>query len=294
METTFHPPRRSGMIFMATLLLIFLAGSIWSFNRVTGVRTEPGFGTDLLLFAAFSLPLPLIGYRLYALSRSSYSLLTGSIRLVWGLRFEEIPLEEVTWVRTERELGYRLPLPLLSWPGAVVGVRRRPRKGRVEFMASRRRGLILIETNRRAFAISPEDPARFLQALQRVSEEGSLEPVRGESVDAAALVGSVWARRLPRNLIASGLVAAVGFAVWVFFGAAPPPDLAYPLGTTGRSVTGAQLLVLPVLNGMFTLMDLLLGLFFYRREDTRPLAYLLWVCAVLVSGLFFVAVGLLI
>ena len=294
MQTVFHPPRRSGTVFQAVLLIVFLAGSIWYFNRATGAQVEPGFGANLLLFAAFSLPLPVIGYRLYSLLRSSYSLQTGSIRLVWGLRVEEIPLEEITWVRTERELGYRLPLPVLSWPGAVVGVRRVARKGKIEFMASRRRGLILVETDRRAFAISPEDPGAFLHALQRISEVGILDPVQGESVRPTALVGSVWERRLPRSLAAGTLVAAVGFTLWVFFAVDPQPELAYPLGDTGRSVNGSQLLLLPVLNGLFFLMDLLLGLFFFRREETRPLAYLLWLCSLMVSMFFFSAVALLI
>jgi hypothetical protein len=53
-------------------------------------------------------------------------------------------------------------------------------------------------------------------------------------------------------------------------------------------------LLLPVLNGLFFLADLLLGLFFFRREETRPLAYLLWMCSVMVSGLLFLAVWYLV
>ena len=279
---------------MGALLLVFLAGAVWTFNRATGAQVEPSFGLNLLLFSAFSLPLPVIGYRLYGLLRSSYSLHSGSVRLVWGLRFEEIPLDEITWVRTERELGYRLPLPLFSWPGAVLGVRRAPRKGRVEFMASRRRGLILIETNRRAFAISPEDPGAFLHALQRISEVGTLDPVRGESVRPAALVESLWESRLARSLAAATLIAAAGFTLWLVFAVDPQPDRAYPLGETGRVVNGSQLLLLPVLNGLFFLMDVLLGLFFFRREETRPLAYLLWLCSLAVSVFFFAAVWMLV
>ena len=64
METVFHPPRRSGTIFTIALLLVFLAGSVWNFNRATGAQIVPAFGANLLLFAAFSLPLPVIAYRL--------------------------------------------------------------------------------------------------------------------------------------------------------------------------------------------------------------------------------------
>jgi hypothetical protein len=279
---------------MMVLLFVCLAGSVWNFNRATGAQIQPAFGATLLLFAAFSLPLPMIGYRLYALLRSSYSLHAGSLRLAWGLRVEEIPLGEITWVRTERELGYRLPLPLLSWPGAVVGIRRVARKGAFEFLASRRRGLILIETTRRVFVISPEDPAGFMHSFQRISEIGTLDPVHGESVRATALVESLVESRLPRSLAAGMLIAAAGFTAWVLLAVNPQPELAYPLGETGRFVNGSQLLLLPVLNGLFFLADLLLGLFFFRREETRPLAYLLWMCSVMVSGLLFLAVWYLV
>jgi hypothetical protein len=152
----------------------------------------------------------------------------------------------------------------------------------------------VIETDRRAFAISPEDPGAFLHALQRISEVGTLDPVYGESVRPTALVGSVWESRLARSLAAGSLVAALSFTLWVLFAVDPQPELAYPLGETGRSVNGSQLLLLPVLNGLFFLMDVLLGLFFFRQEETRPLAYLLWVSSLIVSVLLFIAVMMLV
>jgi hypothetical protein len=290
MQTDFYPPRRNGTIFMVVLLFVFLAGAIWNFNRATGGQAGAAFSANLLLFAAFSLLLPVVGFRLYGLLRSSYSMYAGSLRLSWGLRVEEIPLEEITWVRTERELGYRLPIPVLSWPGAVVGLRRMRRKGVIEFLAARRRGLVLIETNRRAFAISPEDPNAFMHSFRRISEIGTLDPVHGASVRPAALVGSLWESRLPRSLAAGMLVAAAVFTAWIIFAIDPQPGLAYPLGDTGRVVNGSQLLLLPVLNGLFLLMDLLVGLFFFRREETRPLAYLLWGSSLMVSVLGLIAV----
>jgi len=48
--------------------------------------------------------------------------------------------------------------------------------------------------------------------------------------------------------------------------------------------------LLPVLNTFFFITDLLLGFFFYRREDTRSLSYLMWASSALTSILFMGAV----
>ncbi|MBP1694671.1 MAG: putative rane protein [Chloroflexi bacterium] len=50
----------------------------------------------------------------------------------------------------------------------------------------------------------------------------------------------------------------------------------YQDGSPGDLVPAVQLLLLPVLNGMIVLFDFLLGLFFFRREETQALSYLLW------------------
>jgi hypothetical protein len=49
-------------------------------------------------------------------------------------------------------------------------------------------------------------------------------------------------------------------------------------------------MLLPVLNTFIFLADLLLGLFFYRRTEAQPLAYLLWGSSILTALLFIAAV----
>lgn len=51
-----------------------------------------------------------------------------------------------------------------------------------------------------------------------------------------------------------------------------------------------RLFLLPVLNAAFFLGDTLLGLFFYRRVETRLASYLLWGVSVLTAALFLGAV----
>lgn len=290
MEMTFHPPRRAGLALQMALILMSLLGSVWNLNQATHTPVGPVFIGYLAGFVGLTLPVPVFAYALYGLLRSSYRIRQDSLRLAWGLRVEDIPLVDITWVRLQSELDGRLPLPLFRWPGAVTGVRRLHRSTPVEFMASRSSGLVLVETSRRAFAISPEDPVAFLHSFQRMAELGSLEAVPGLSIRPGEVVGSAWESLPARALLALALVLAAGFAAWSLLELDVPQGARLPLGDTGRFVNRTQLTLLPVLNSLYFLFDLVVGLFFFRREETRPLAYLLWISSVLVSALFFAAV----
>jgi hypothetical protein len=50
-----------------------------------------------------------------------------------------------------------------------------------------------------------------------------------------------------------------------------------------------QVLLLPVLAGLAYAADLILGFFFYRQEERRPLAYLLWAGGVITPLAFLIA-----
>jgi len=47
--------------------------------------------------------------------------LAHGLRLRWGLRAEDIPLPEIEWIRPASDLGFHLPKPFLSMPGALLG-----------------------------------------------------------------------------------------------------------------------------------------------------------------------------
>jgi hypothetical protein len=56
------------------------------------------------------------------------------------------------------------------------------------------------------------------------------------------------------------------------------------------SVPAVRLLLLPVLNLFFYIIDAILGLFFYRRSESRPAAYMMWGSSILSSLLFMAAI----
>jgi len=292
-ELTFQPERGFGVAFHLAAMLACLAAAGWGLWQAIQTGVGAGFFAYLIPLLAAAVIIPLLAYRLHALWTGSYTLEREGIRLRWGLRTEEIPMNAVAWVHPASELMIPLSLPWLRWPGAVVGVRRLPRVGEVEFLASRTKDLILIATPTRTYAISPADPAGFLQAFQKLTEMGSLIPIAARSVYPTFLISRIWATPPARNLLLGSLGLSLGlvFVVSLSVPSRTSIHLGFqPDGSPGDVVPAVRLFLLPILNSFFLLIDLFLGLFLFRSEDSRVLAYLLWAGGILTPVLFLVGV----
>lgn len=248
---------------------------------------------SLALLAGFAIPL--LGYRAISLQRSSYLLEREGLRLRWGLRVEEIPMDAILWMRRASDLEFKVPLPWLRWPGALMGTRRLPGDGQVEFLAANTNNLILVATIERSYAISPENPGEFLRTFHHFAELGSLDPIPARSIYPSFLLARVWADRLARYLLLGGLVLTFVLLVWVSLlvpGRESVPLGFRPDGSPGNLVPAVQLLLLPVASTLFYITNLSLGLFLYRQDGIEELgipkimAYLLWGSGVL-TPLFF-------
>ncbi len=81
--------------------------------------------------------------------------------------------------------------------------------------------------------------------------------------------------------------------VWTSLAVSVRPQIRMGFDLNGQPrdvVPGVRLMLLPVLSAMVFLVDLLLGLFFFREEENRLLAYLLWAGGVLAPFLFLIGV----
>jgi hypothetical protein len=226
------------------------------------------------------------------LLRARYLVERDGLRLRWGLRAEDIPIQQVEWIRMATDLPYVLPLPLLRWPGALLGHVRVRELGQVEFLASEVDGLLLVATPLKVYAISPSDPAAFLRAFRGTIEMGSIDPLQSMSVRPAAYIQSVWQDKLARWTV--GLGVGVALILFVTVSLAIPGrsgvSLGYsPDGSPLPPVPAEQMLLLAVLGAFAVAADLIGGLFFYRMEDGRPVAYLLWGVGLLAPLLLLVA-----
>jgi len=292
----FPPPRQRGASIHAALILA-LAG-ITAVAAWLGTNEPIGLRFALYIMAAglaFA-PLPVLAYRLYSLQRGSYRLDRDQLSISWGLRLERIPVSDIEWVRPLAALAAPLPLPLLRLPGSLLGQRRVPDLGQVEFIASETSTLLLVATRERILAISPADPAGFIQNLKNAMEMGSLSPTAAESVFPVFVVSDAWKSPAARYLWLAGLFLNIGLLTWVSLLA---PDLGpiplgfLPSGQAGEPVPGVGLILLPVLSLFLQAMGWVLGLAVYRRPDRRSLSLILWGSSVLTTILFLLAVQLI-
>ncbi|MBG0786058.1 MAG: hypothetical protein H0S79_13255 [Anaerolineaceae bacterium] len=293
MMTEYYPHRRTGILLHGALVLWLLATGGYFFLRAN----QDASGLDFLLHMMIALvlfaPLLLIGYRLYALMNAVYILRRDGLLIRWGLRREDIPLNDIEWIRPATELGFHLPMPWLRWPGAILGVRRTPELGQVEFLAADVPNMLLVATSQKVFAISPEDVNGFMSQFQHMNELGSLTPIPAQSVYPRLLIGRVWDDRLSRLLILGGF--GVGLILLVTVSVAAPGLGTIAWTTTGSTAPAERLLLLSVLDGLIWLFNLILGMFLYRRgEDQIIAAYLLWGSSALTGLLLLIGSLLLI
>jgi hypothetical protein len=278
-----------GLIFQ--LIAIILLSLFGALGLLQAAQASIGiaFVLYMLPVLAAAVGAPMLAYRIYGLQTALYSLERDGIRLRWGLRSEDVPVDEIQWIHPAADLTSPLPLPPIRIPGAILGKRSLPGVGEIEYMAAGKRDMLYIATDQGGFVISPAEPERFLEVYQRFTEMGSLTPLRSRSIYPSFLIHQVWSSWSARLLLVVCALLSLGLLAWVIQFI---PDKTgvhmgfHPDGSPGDLVPAARLLLLPVLNFFFLVIGVSLGLFFYRREDSRMVSYLLWT-ANAISTLFF-------
>ena len=131
----FPPAKRFGLIVHGIMILVLAGVSAWGFLNLTRTQVGPMFVNYLLTGSLAFAPIPFLAYRAYALLRADYYIDRDSLAMLWGLRVEDIPLTDVEWVRPASDLTHPLSLPRFRLPGAILGTRRHPDLGVVEFLS---------------------------------------------------------------------------------------------------------------------------------------------------------------
>ena len=289
----FLPKRNPGLLLHIFLGIIILAGAGGLLYFV--FQQSGGASLILLLTGALVLLalLPFIVYRGYALLNASYDLERNGLKIRWGLRTLDIPLSEVEWVRPADDLQIPLKPPLFSMPGAVLGLSRHPDLGGVEFIASSINDLVIVACMDRVVALSPEQETEFIQKFNRTIEMGTLTPIQPQSLEPAVFLRSIITDRMAR------VVIPLGFALWflllilvnIFIPGRSPLSLGYDAaGLPLEPVAASRMLMLPVMGIILYTVSLIVGAYYYRKENTRPVSRLLWIAGVIPSVLFMIAV----
>lgn len=277
---TFLPLRARGLMFHILVVVFLLAGCAGCL--ILSIQQEEGglFSLFLIFSLVFFAPVPVFVYRAYALYNAYYQLSRDGLRIRWGLRSEDIPLPEIEWVRPASELGYRLPLPRITWPGAIRGTRQVPELGPVEFLASNTGTLMVVATREKVYAISPDDPRGFLRAFQYAIEMGTLNPLKAASARPAAYARRVWDDRPARIALIAGLILTLILFIQVSLIIPGRESVSLGFDAQGfpqQPVPARQLMLLPVLGVFAYVFDLVGGMYFYRRPEHKPVAFLLWI-----------------
>ncbi len=298
MHTDFSPPRSIGLLLTIFISLVLAGGGGFLFYRAVDTQIGLEFILQMLAALMLLLCLPFTGYTLYALLTSAYQLQREGLRIRWGLRREDIPINQLEWVQAVDTLDARLPLPMLHLPGVIVGKRQVEGLGKVEYLATDRRRLVLVATADKAFVISPMDVDLFIETFHQINELGSLSAFEAQSIHPALFLTQLWQDKLARRLWLASLVMVVLLVLLVTASVPFRPQINWqfnPNIPVAETAPGVRLFLLPILNGLVWVVDLILGFSFYRREDQDHLpAYLIWGASCLTGSLLFIAAILLI
>lgn len=289
----FPPPKRRGLIVHGAIILVLTIIAVVAFINLSRADVGPAFLISLLALLLSFAPIPFLAYRAYSLWRADYHMDRDSLAINWGLRVEDIPLTDIEWMRPAEDLTNPLALPSMPLPGGLLGVRRHPDLGVVEFLASDAHKLLLIATAKRVFAISPENPAALTQTFARATEMGSLSPAEAKSVYPSFVVTQAWESGLARYLWLTALFLNLGLFIWASLIIPSTPRIALGpqfVGSALETVPSSQLIIFPVASLLLSVVGWIAGLYFYRWERERVLASIVWGSSMLTSLLFLLAV----
>ncbi|MEK6753198.1 MAG: PH domain-containing protein [Chloroflexota bacterium] len=289
----YPPPKRRGMVVHSMILLALTVIAVIGFFNLSSAEVGPVFLTWLLVALFSFAPIPFFAYRVYSLWRADYHIDRDSLAISWGLRIEDIPLSDIEWMRSADDLISPLALPSFPFPGGLLGIRRHPELGIVEFLASDAKKLLLIATAKRVFVISPENPSGLSQTFARATEMGSLTPVEAKSVYPSFVVTQAWENGTARYLWLTALFLNIGLFIWASLIIPSTPRVALGQQFAGgvlNTVPSSQLIIFPVASLLLAFIGWIAGLYFYRSEHERILAFIIWGSSTLTSLLFLLAV----
>jgi hypothetical protein len=290
------PPILRGLLIGGILFILLLGGIIFGILQIANGEINPLLGIWVFI-VVLGLPLLLmVVYRLYGLISARYILDRDGFYLRWGFSVEQIPLSSIDKMIRGDEIPTNLVPPFVfRWPGCIVGQKMVEELGLVEFFATRPiNEQLFIPLKERNLIISPPDIENFHQSFLEVVHLGSLEEIPAISVRPDFFSARLWADRLARFLILSGLILDLCLLGYLGFRTVNLPE-GVPFGFDSAGlpdtfVPPSQLLLLPLVGSFFWLANFVVGVWLYRLEKDRQVAYVVWFTGMLLGGLLWGAI----
>ena len=284
----FSPERTLGLFVHLPLLLLLVlldfAGFLFFF------RQKPGLLFFVLLIISLLLLIPIffIGYRTLALIFSSYRMERDGFHIQWGLRKEIIPLTEIEWIRTPKEMPFEIPWSFLPMPGAYLGKVSTENYPLMEFIASDVLTMLFIGTSRCIYAISPAKPCLFLESFSRIFQLGSLSEIEWQTIRPVDWLSESWKNRTARFSVITSITLLSFLSLWIGFRFSSHQVIQLGYSAAGipqESIPVENVLLIPIFGVLFCFFDLFIGMHFYQQDSTRQMADFFWIASVLVSFL---------
>lgn len=293
----FRPAKQRGLILHAGVLLLFTAASGYLFMQAMAQDVRGVFILYLIGCIVTFLPIPLILYRLFSLLRADYMIDRDGFHIQWGLRTEDIPMNEIEWLRTADEMPYDIPLPRFSMPGAILGFQKSRELGTLEYLASDSTNLVLVACRQKVMVVSPKDINGFQTAFRRYAEMGSIAPIQSKSSNAEFLITTLMKDKYARAFILGGLILSLVLLISVSF-IIPNKDsilLGFnPASDTIEPAPSERLLLLPVAALFMLAADTGLGSYLFRKEGLRTASYFAFAASLILPLSFLLLVLIII
>lgn len=269
------------------LMHLLLEHHIWT-QRINFLTFLAG------LVVLLSLPaLLFLAYQTVSCLTLRYHLDRNGIVIRWAGTERIIPIRNIQRIVP----GHQLMEPIVRrrgprWPGHERGIGSIPGIGRTCFLATRPLSQqLLLVTPGICFAISPQDPERFLQAFEARRELGPNRLLEQEMRPASWLTWPFWRDRTAWILLGAALIINLGLFGYLS-ARFPRLDIQLPLhfnrwGQVDRIGTKMELFALPIIGLIILGTNTALGLALYKRE--RAGSYLLWGAAAATQALFWLA-----
>lgn len=288
----FAPAKTAGILFMTLVLGCLISAEIAL--GVNFLKAAPGLSYFLLLIGLLALlvPLALIGYRLYSLLFSAYILERNSFQIKWGFRIETIPMNAIEWVRTPIEMPFEIPWSVLPMPGAYLGTRNTREYGQIEFLASSVSKMIFVGTAHCVYAISPQNPGLFIDGFYRILQMGTLNEIEWKTIRPANWLLTAWNNKICRISSILSLNLLTVLFLWIGFRLPHFKTISLQFSAAGSAeevLPVSNIILIPVLAGVFFLADAVVGVRLYTVESLRRVAEEIWCAGTFTIFLFLIA-----
>ena len=288
---------QKGLIIGIAVLVLIIAVDvvlIWlATQRPVSIGTFL-IGTAVLISVGF---LGLMGYWLYGLVNTGYSLDRNALVIHWGTTEQTIPLHEVKRVFTGDELEENVRFTGGVWPGHFVGYGEVPETGTALFYATvPPREQVFVVTPGLTYGISPADQGAFLESLAQRMQMGPTQIVEQTSKRPGFLSWQIWHDKPGLILLGANCAVLLALVGLLCYRLPALPNMIpmhfSPAGEPDRMGARVNIFVLPVISILVLLLNAAVGFVLLHRE--RIASYLLWGGALLVQLLAWAAaVGIL-